>query len=85
MLQTRSIEPGTLELLKLLMSMSLLNQFYLVRGAALALQIGHRFSVDLDLFTSEPFDKNQLVEELSNEFDFSSGIGRDEYDNFLCQ
>ncbi|MBX2927689.1 MAG: nucleotidyl transferase AbiEii/AbiGii toxin family protein [Saprospiraceae bacterium] len=70
MLQTRSIEPGTLELLKQLMSMSLFNQFYLVGGTALALQIGHRFSVDLDLFTSEPFDKNQLVEELTSEFDF---------------
>ncbi|NJN33351.1 MAG: nucleotidyl transferase AbiEii/AbiGii toxin family protein, partial [Saprospiraceae bacterium] len=70
MLQTRTIEPRTLGLLKTLMSMPLLNQFYLVGGTALALQLGHRVSVDLDLFTTEPFDKNNLVEFLSNEFDF---------------
>lgn len=71
MLQTRSIEPGTLELLRRLMSMPLLEHFYLVGGTALALQIGHRISVDLDLFTPEPFDKSDLIEALSNEFDFT--------------
>lgn len=30
------------------------KNFYLVGGTALALQIGHRVSVDFDLFTSEP-------------------------------
>lgn len=71
MLQTRSIEPGTLELLRRLMSMPLLEHFYLVGGTALALQIGHRISVDLDLFTPDPFDKSDLIEALSNEFDFT--------------
>lgn len=53
------------------MSMPLLEHFYLVGGTALALQIGHRISVDLDLFTPEPFDKSDLIEALSNEFDFT--------------
>lgn len=57
MLQTRTVEPGTLELLKRLMSLPALRQFYLVGGTALALQMGHRLSIDLDLFTPEPFDK----------------------------
>ncbi|MEI7587081.1 nucleotidyl transferase AbiEii/AbiGii toxin family protein [Runella sp.] len=52
MLQTRTVEPGTLELLKQLMSLKALEQFYLVGGTALALQMGHRISVDLDLFTA---------------------------------
>ena len=31
--------------------------FYLAGGTALALQIGHRISVDFDLFTNEPIEK----------------------------
>jgi len=69
MLQTRTIEPGTLELLKRLMTMPALNQFYLVGGTALALQLGHRVSVDLDLFTPQPFEKTELWDVLTQAFD----------------
>lgn len=68
MLQTRTVEPGTLGLLKELMSFEILKQFYLVGGTSLALQLGHRFSVDLDLFTADPFDKQELLESLSDYF-----------------
>ncbi len=44
--------------------MPLLDPFFLVGGTALALQLGHRTSIDLDLFTPEPFDKNELLEAL---------------------
>ncbi|MBK8563524.1 MAG: nucleotidyl transferase AbiEii/AbiGii toxin family protein [Saprospiraceae bacterium] len=37
------------------------QQFRLVGGTALALQIGHRISIDLDLFTSEDFDNNAII------------------------
>ena len=53
------------------MSLPMLNSFYLVDGTALALQLGHRVSTDLDLFTPEPFDPNELIEKLSEKFDFS--------------
>ena len=69
MLQTRTVEPGTLELLKVLMSINQIDQFYLVGGTALALQLGHRFSVDLDLFTPQPFDKTGLLDMLNETFD----------------
>lgn len=69
MLQTRTVEPGTLELLKRLMSLPGLGQFYLVGGTALALQMGHRLSIDLDLFTPEPFDKTDLLDLLSAHFE----------------
>jgi predicted nucleotidyltransferase component of viral defense system len=69
MLQTRTVEPYTLGLLKQLMSMPALNSFDLVGGTALALQLGHRFSVDLDLFTTESFDKEDLFEQLRTSFD----------------
>ena len=68
MLQTRTIEPRTLGLLTALMAMPLLDQFYLVGGTALALQMGHRLSIDLDLFTTEPFVKSDLLDLLNAKF-----------------
>jgi predicted nucleotidyltransferase component of viral defense system len=69
MLQYRTINQGTLELLNSLMEISELQEFYLVGGTALALQIGHRFSIDLDLFNHKDFDtdiiKNVLIETYS--------------------
>jgi len=40
--------------------------WYLAGGTALALQVGHRESVDLDFFTSEKaFDERHVIEQLS--------------------
>ena len=50
MLSFRTIEPHTLELLKHLMQVPEFSELRLVGGTALALQYGHRTSVDLDLF-----------------------------------
>jgi len=71
MLQTRTIEPRTLELLKRLMAFPPIEPFFLVGGTALALQIGHRVSIDIDLFTPQPFDKELLLNALFSEFDIS--------------
>lgn len=64
MLQYRAVYPETLELLNTLMQYSELQKFYLVGGTALALQLGHRISVDIDLFTSSDFDTVDIVEKL---------------------
>jgi hypothetical protein len=56
MLHTAAVDPGTLAILKRLMARPELRQFNLVGGTALALQIGHRESIDLDLFTVDDFD-----------------------------
>lgn len=69
MLQTRAVEPGTLELLKQLMALPALASFYLVGGTALALQLGHRKSLDLDLFTQKAFDNAALLDLLAAQFD----------------
>jgi predicted nucleotidyltransferase component of viral defense system len=61
MLHFETIEPFTLELLRSLMRQSYLEQFVLVGGTALALQIGHRKSVDLDFFTNQDFSTEKLV------------------------
>lgn len=50
MLYYETIAPSTLELLKELQTIQGLNHTRLVGGTSLALQIGHRMSVDLDLF-----------------------------------
>ncbi len=71
MLQTRTIEPATLGLLKSLMSQPLLDSFYLVGGTALALQLGHRFSIDLDFFTHHDFDKDVLFDNFKENYDIA--------------
>lgn len=68
MLYTEAIEAGTLELLRSLMGKSYLSQFVLVGGTALALQIGHRKSVDLDLFTADDFDTNEILIKLIGDY-----------------
>lgn len=51
------------------MSLEALRSFYLVGGTSLALQLGHRVSIDLDLFTTEPFDKSELMDLLNAHFE----------------
>jgi predicted nucleotidyltransferase component of viral defense system len=50
------------------MSKEYLNQFVLVGGTALALQIGHRKSIDLDLFTTEDFNSSELITYLLKDY-----------------
>ena len=50
MLHTEAVEPSTLDLLKRLQRLPKLSNIRLVGGTALALHLGHRKSVDLDLF-----------------------------------
>jgi len=50
-LRQETVVPEILELIKELQSNPLFNDFYLVGGTALALQIGHRTSTDIDLFS----------------------------------
>ena len=66
MLFTNAIDLGTLVLLKKLQNLSALQSTRLVGGTALALQIGHRKSVDLDLFGSIESDQLDLKEELNS-------------------
>lgn len=68
MLYTETIEGGTLELLRNLQSEVLLSSFNLVGGTSLALRMGHRKSVDLDLFTKDDFDLQELRELLVNKY-----------------
>ena len=72
MLFKDTVETSTLELLKALQDATLLKDFHLAGGTSLALQIGHRKSIDLDLFTPQDFDVQTMLEFLEQNFDFYS-------------
>lgn len=66
MLFTETVEPSTLDLLKRLQSLCEFREMRLVGGTALALQIGHRKSVDLDFFGNIPCNLDELSFIISN-------------------
>ncbi len=61
MLYTDAVEPRTLTILKQLMTVSELADFYLVGVTGLSLRYGHRKSIDLDLFSVSEFDNDEIV------------------------
>ena len=65
MLYYETIDRSTLELLKKLQSIRLFSDLRLVGGTALALQMGHRKSVDLDLFGDIDVDVLEINNALS--------------------
>ncbi|MBP6978439.1 MAG: nucleotidyl transferase AbiEii/AbiGii toxin family protein [Bacteroidales bacterium] len=70
MLPTTAVEAPTLELIKSLQDKPYLQGFYLVGGTALALSLGHRKSVDIDLFSNFSFDASELLEQLHQDFPY---------------
>jgi predicted nucleotidyltransferase component of viral defense system len=68
MLHTETVDAKTLALIKDIMKKDYFNDFYLVGGTALSLQIGHRTSTDIDLFCHQKFDKESLCNRV--EFDY---------------
>lgn len=72
MLHHETIAPATRELLNKLMSDDRLQDFVLVGGTSLALQLGHRLSVDLDLFTDTDFNEDTLRSYLEQNYQFQA-------------
>jgi hypothetical protein len=70
MLHTQAVEPSTLDLLRSLQSRNYLNGFNLVGGTALALYLGHRLSLDIDLFSDFNFDVSQMIELIQQDYPF---------------
>lgn len=65
MLSYETVEPRTLDLLKSLMQEPVFNDMRLVGGTALALQYGHRQSIDLDFFGDLTCEQEKTQEILS--------------------
>nr|AFK83721.1 hypothetical protein TREAZ_1790 [uncultured bacterium 35A20] len=61
MLQQEAVVQEMITLIKELQSDSLFNNHILAGGTALALQLGHRTSTDIDLFTPKPQNAQVLV------------------------
>jgi len=66
------ILPETLDLLRQIQQDMVFKDFFLVGGTALALQIGHRLSIDLDLFSTQPFDNQELESYLTEIYRFQT-------------
>ena len=77
MLQTSTVKESTVELLKRLQSEPLLTTTRLVGGTALSLQIGHRESEDLDLFSVEPLQGLLVQELLIRKYEFQPSVAQE--------
>jgi hypothetical protein len=61
---TKILPSKTKESLALLTRAGVTNDFYLAGGTALALQLGHRLSFDLDYFSQTEFNSDLLIQKL---------------------
>jgi len=58
------LSPAEHETIRCLGALESIKNFYLAGGTGLALHIGHRRSVDLDLFSEQAFDEDSLLADL---------------------
>jgi hypothetical protein len=65
MLHKETVEKGTMDIVNKLMTDEKLSSFNLVGGTALALNIGHRKSIDIDLFTTTDFNAQEISNHLT--------------------
>lgn len=70
MLQTATVKESTYNLLKELMADSVFSKFSLVGGTSIALRMGYRKSIDLDLFTQDDFDVAEINDYLVKRYGF---------------
>ena len=70
------ITAETFSLIQQLQSFPELKNFHLVGGTALALQLGHRNSLDIDLFSKSDFEYATLMDFLKKSFPFRETFTR---------
>jgi Nucleotidyl transferase AbiEii toxin, Type IV TA system len=61
------IKPSTFKLIQQLQALPDLKDFYLVGGTALALQLNHRNSIDIDLFTANEIQNDKIIDYVSSQ------------------
>lgn len=67
---TKAVLPDTLRAIKLVSHLPSIQHAYLAGGTALALQLGHRISVNLDFFTREEIDEDVVSSDLTSLSEF---------------
>ncbi len=61
------------------------KDYYLVGGTAIALQVGHRLSIDFDMFTEDEVKGRSIKKKLQeSKFEINS-VGYSAYDQFHCE
>ena len=70
------IAPATMKLIQQLQRLPELNDFFLVGGTALTLQLGHRNSIDIDLFTQRDFTVEEIELSLQGNHSYAITFGR---------
>lgn len=76
-LRTNIASPLLLESLHKIMSHKAFDIYYLVGGTALALQRGHRISIDIDIFTNQLYGEmktNEIADALQKSFPYIDGL-----------
>ena len=68
MLQKESVGNSLWDIIKKLQNDTIFEKYFLVGGTALSLQLGHRISYDIDLFTRENIDKNEIFDYLNRNY-----------------
>lgn len=72
MLHKETVSAETLDLIQRLMAEDELQGFKLVGGTALALMLGHRLSIDIDLFSDQPFNAQVVADSLSSRYQINN-------------
>jgi hypothetical protein len=67
-LQTQSVGKPLWNVLKALQEKELFKNYFLVGGTALSLQLGHRISNDIDLFTRDDLNKDEILDFLNRDY-----------------
>jgi len=67
-LQTQSVGESLWNTLKRLQTNELFENYFLVGGTALSLQLGHRVSNDIDLFTRNDINKDEILDFLNRDY-----------------
>lgn len=70
------ISAQTFKLIQELQQLPELSGFYLVGGTALALQLGHRNSIDIDLFTLNDFSAEDIEGLLKPKYTYTATLSR---------
>ena len=84
-LHYETVTPQLKNVLNKIMSNSIFNPFYLVGGTSLSLRLGHRKSVDVDLFTNALYgslDFSIFEKYFQNNFDYYDYTGMSEVVGF---
>ena len=72
MLHKETVSAETLDLIQRLMAEEELSGFRLVGGTALALMLGHRLSIDIDLFSDHPFNAADVADKLLAQYQINN-------------